>query len=382
MKIAIFYSGYLPGEKYGGPVTSIYNFSELLGDDNEIFIICTNHDLKETKPYDGIKQGWNSVGKALVLYLSDEKYCKGEFSRIIDEVKPDIIYVSSIFSANQTYPLLDLSKEKRIPLLLAPRGELNDNALAIKRVKKKLYLISLKLLRKLSSTSFQATSEEEKRNIIHNLGVEANRVFLLPNIPMLPVHKEETSKKTGHLKMCFVGRIVENKNLLIALKAVIEVKSYIEFDIYGPSEEKDYWEECQKVIKEAPENIQITYKGALPPAEMRKAYNYYDCLISPTRFENYGQAIVEAMLNDVPVIISKGTTPWDDIEEQGAGYSIPLSDIVGFTKAIDTLSVMDELQYGAQVNRLRSYCEEKFNYLTLKMQYQECFKSLVNKEKD
>lgn len=112
MRIAIFYSGYLPGEKYGGPVTSIFNFTELLGQDYEIFIICTNHDLKETTPYNGISPGWNKVGKAQVMYLSDADYGKKKFSEILDEISPNLIYVSSIFSANQTYPLFDLSKKK------------------------------------------------------------------------------------------------------------------------------------------------------------------------------------------------------------------------------------------------------------------------------
>ena len=112
MKIAVFYSGYLPGEKYGGPVTSIYNFVELFGDDNKIFIICTNHDLKDTVPYSGISPGWNKIGKAQVLYLSDEEYGKRRFSEVLDEISPDLIYASSVFSANQTYPLFELSKTK------------------------------------------------------------------------------------------------------------------------------------------------------------------------------------------------------------------------------------------------------------------------------
>lgn len=382
MRIAIFYGGYLPGEKYGGPLTSLYNFTELLGDDHELYIICKNHDHKETIPYSGINPGWNVVGKAKVVYLADIEYGKDMFSKILDEIRPDMIYASSIFSAIQTYPLLDLSKEKKIPLLLAPRGELNHNALKVKRIKKKAYLLSLKLLRKLSYVFFQATSEEENQDIIRTLKVNRDRVFLLSNVPMLPVHKESVEKQLGQMKMCFVGRIVENKNLIIALKAVIHTRSNIEFDIYGPIEQNAYWEECQKVIGNAPDHVKIAYKGALAPARMRETYKGYDCLISPTRFENYGQAIVEAMLNDVPVIISKGTTPWDDIAEQGAGYTVSLSDIDGFTKAIDTISFMDGSQYKAQVNRLRSYCEMKFDYSALKKQYEDCFKSLLTIDRD
>ena len=236
----------------------------------------------------------------------------------------------------------------------------------------------LKLLRKLSSTYFQATSEEEKNNIIQNLGVNLNKIFLLPNVPALPVHKEKIEKEKGKLKICFVGRIVENKNLLVALKAIVSAESNIEFDIFGPCEDKSYFGQCQEISNAAPNNIIITYRGALSPSQMRDEYSKYDCLISPTKFENYGQAIVEAMLHDVPVIISKGTTPWDDIEVNYSGYTESLNDINGFTKSVDALAGMDVLQYQALIDRLRIYCSKKFDYSKLKEDYKESFKRIVS----
>lgn len=379
MKIAIFYSGYLPGELYGGPVTSIYNFTELMGENNEIFIICTNHDLKSSVPYKGIKQGWNSVGKAHVMYLSDSEYNKTKFSEVLSETKPDLIYASSIFSVKQTYPLFDLSREKNIPLLLAPRGELNKNALSMKKCKKKAYILMLKAFKKLSDVYFQATSDEERNNIIQTLKSNEDKVFLLPNVPALPIQKENLKKKPGNLKICFVGRIVENKNLLIALNAVVLANSNVEFDIFGPIEDKDYYEKCQQIIVKAPSNVIIQYRGAVSPAKMRNIYSEYDCLISPTRFENYGQAIVEAMLNDVPVIISKGTTPWDDIEEKGAGFVVPIEDVKAYVSIIDALAEMDNPQYRTLISRLRAYCSIKFDNSLLQMKYQEIFKTIVDR---
>ncbi len=373
MKIAIFYSGYLPGEKYGGPVTSIYNLTELLGDDIKIYIICRNHDLKETTPYSGISPGWNVVGKAKVQYLSDSEYKKKNFAKIIDAIKPDLIYASSIFSAKQTYPLFSIAKQRKIPLLLAPRGELNNNALAIKKVKKRSYLLLLKVTGKISSVVYQATSVEEQENIIKNLGVGKNRVYLLPNVPTTPVSKTVITKKTGFLKMCFVGRIVKNKNLFIAIEAVMAAKAKVIFDIYGPVEDKDYWIKCQELMKKAPDNVTIKYVGAISPSDMRKTYGNYDCLISPTKFENYGQSIVEAMLHDVPVIISQGTTPWDDIKDSNAGYVEELSKIDRFTEAIDILSYMDDSLYNKLINRLRNYCMQKFDFQKLKKEYIDVF---------
>ena len=79
MKLAVSYSGYLPGEKYGGPVSSLYNLTELLGGEVEIFILCCNHDFKDPTPYRDVHEGWNRVGKAQVMYLADAEFTADRF---------------------------------------------------------------------------------------------------------------------------------------------------------------------------------------------------------------------------------------------------------------------------------------------------------------
>ena len=61
MKKAIFVYiyGYLPGIKYGGPVTSIFNFTEHFGDEYDVYIVCSDHDHGEEEKYKNIKSGWN-----------------------------------------------------------------------------------------------------------------------------------------------------------------------------------------------------------------------------------------------------------------------------------------------------------------------------------
>ena len=48
--------------------------------------------------------------------------------------------------------------------------------------------------------------------------------------------------------------------------------------------------------------------------------------------ENYGHTIVESLIAGTPVLLSKGTTPWDNIEDEGMGWLVPLSDIDLFVK--------------------------------------------------
>lgn len=382
LKLIAFYSGYLPGEKYGGPVVSLYNFTELLGDDIDIYIVCLDHDLKETTRYVEIHSGWNAVGKAQVQYLSEHEFNRTSFDKIINEISPNILYASSIFSAAYILPLLTLTKRGNVPLLVAPRGELNDTALKIKRVKKMLYLRFLQLGKKLKDVSFQATSREEKDNIENNLHVDSKHVFLLPNIPTTPENKSEIYKKTGAVKLCFVGRIVENKNLLIALKATCRAKTQVSLDIFGAKENEVYWNKCEKIIEAAPSNVKIRYKGVLQPYKMKAVYSKYDFLISPTAFENYGQAIVEAMLHDVPAIISKGTTPWDDIQMNKVGFVVPINEVEKFSEVIDIVAKMPQEEYQELIKNLRIYCAKKFDFEQLRKNYLEVFAQISKRKGD
>lgn len=144
MKILVFYGGYLPGKKYRGPVTSLYNFTELLGDDMEIYLVCSNHDMNEKTPYQNIDSGWNRVGKANVYYLKDRDMTTVTYESIFSEVLPDLIYISSLFSVAFNMKIYSAAKKAGIPILLAPRGELNKKALSRKAIKKKLYLLYLR----------------------------------------------------------------------------------------------------------------------------------------------------------------------------------------------------------------------------------------------
>ena len=98
--IVIFIGGYLPGEKYGGPVTSIENFTNQLSDYYKMKIICNDHDFKEKTRYSNIKNGWNKVGNAEVFYTNESEYHSEAFYDLIKPFEEDIVffYLSGIYS--------------------------------------------------------------------------------------------------------------------------------------------------------------------------------------------------------------------------------------------------------------------------------------------
>jgi len=62
--ILTFVGCYLPGYRGGGPIRTIANMVDRLGDEFEFRIITMDRDLGDVKPYENVKvDSWNAVGK-------------------------------------------------------------------------------------------------------------------------------------------------------------------------------------------------------------------------------------------------------------------------------------------------------------------------------
>ena len=64
----------------------------------------------------------------------------------------------------------------------------------------------------------------------------------------------------------------------------------------------------------------------------------------PTINENYGHVIAESLANGRPVILSKGTTPWDDLDGK-AGFVISLNKPNEFALTLDVISAMTQEKF-------------------------------------
>lgn len=69
-KVLVLMDCYIPGHKAGGPIRTVSNMVEALGDDFEFSIVTADRDLGDTKPYAGVERlEWVGVGKARVMYV-------------------------------------------------------------------------------------------------------------------------------------------------------------------------------------------------------------------------------------------------------------------------------------------------------------------------
>lgn len=374
MKILIFMAGFFPGKKYGGPPVSIYNFCNLMND-YEIYIICSDHDLGETKRYDTIDSGWNDRGNCKVLYLTDSEYSISNLNKIAKEIDPDLIYLQSLFS-KPTYVGLNVAKMNKIKVLLAPRGELNTGAFK-KKYKKIPYLYFLKIKKLLRGVYFQATSDDEIVSIIENLGISKKKIFKLENISKNNYVSTNKIKNSGEARFIFVSRIVPKKNLKSALTYFKSINGNVIFDIYGPIEDKNYWNTCLNIIKDLPKNITIKYKGVVEHDKIVSTFSKYDAFLFPTFSENYGHVIAEAILAGCIPIISD-QTPWNDINDFKAGWAIDLNYDVGFQTAITEIVNCNDHDIKYMKKNLEIYAKNKINLEKVKREYSTALRQMIN----
>ena len=367
MKILIIMGGYFPGSKYGGPPVSIDNFCSLLKEYN-CYIITHNHDMGEEVVYSGISTGWNDRGNCKVLYLSNENYNKKTFEKVIIEIEPNILYLQGVFQSC-ILPSLQLAKKHKIPVLLAPRGELCAGAFNIHKWKKRPYIELIKMLGLVNNIHWQSTSDEETKAIKKIMGVDNDRIHRLDNIPTMPKHKYlGKEKKSGEGRFVFLSRIHPKKNLLFAISLFEDMIGKVQYDIYGPIEDKEYWKQCQQEINRLSANVKIKYKGQVAHEDVHKIFSQYDAFLLPTLSENYGHVIVESLSVGTPVIISD-QTPWRDLESVGVGWDISLSNSEKFKKTIQTLIMMDKIHYRKLEESVISYINRIHNFDDLKDQY-------------
>src|SRR5699024_6447779 len=132
----------------------------------------------------------------------------------------------------------------------------------------------------------QASSQFEAADIRAVLGPKVD-IQIAINISSAEFGDNLPKKSNHHLNIVFLSRISPMKNLHGALKLLTHVDCPVSYDIYGPIEDKDYWQRCQNLIQALPEHIKVNYKGGLTPPEVIPTLSEYDLFFMPTKGENY-----------------------------------------------------------------------------------------------
>ena len=340
----------LPGYKAGGPVRSIANLVDAFGGDFHFRIVTSDRDHRSSSPYEGVAPfQWASVGKADVMYLPPRCESIPAMVRAIRDFDPDVLYINSFFSPLFSIVPMLLRRLRLIrpkAILLAPRGELGKGALRLKMWKKFPFRKLAHLIGLHGSVLWHASTQYEAGDILAEfLGSDiavakplpVHTAYDLPDSHIMQTGEViRGSKAPGSLRIAFLSRISRMKNLDVALAMLRGLRGNVVFSIYGPVEDPGYWQRCLQTVRTLPENVRVEYRGEVPHQQVSECLAKSDLFFLPTRGENYGHVIVEAMAAGCPVLISD-QTPWRNLEDKGVGWDLPLKAPERFRAVLQTL---------------------------------------------
>ena len=351
---------------------------EHLGPEFRFCIVTSDRDLGEKTRYPGIVTNvWTRVPGANVLYVSPG--LRGLFTiwQILRKMDHSLLYINGIFPRRfSIFPFLfcKMRLVRKVPLLIAPRGEFSPGALRIKAKRKRFFLFLIRLSQFENDVVWQASSELERDDIVRQLS-NPTQIELARNLPttlkrsvhdMIVVAQDLHSKREnnmtegsidkrrGTLRIVFISRVSRMKNLDGAIRMLKGLTGNIEFDIYGPIEDRTLWQECLTLVETLGDNIRVKYCGVLPQNEVVGVFSKYHLFLFPTHGENYGHVIAESLTAGCPVLLSDRTS-WQGLDREGVGWNIPLDQPENFRAAITRCVKMEADEFRSFSVRTKAY---------------------------
>lgn len=366
-KVLILTDWFVPGFKAGGPIQSVNNLVKSLESELDIYVLTGDRDLNDTAKYAGVLfDQWQKVGGHHRFYLSNES-----MFRVLSEFRKSenlTFYFNSFFSIRFTIiPLLWLWLYGKLPnVVLAPRGMLGSGALSLKRSKKTVFIFLFKLLGLHRRIRFHSTDRSETKDMITVFG-DQSKIIEVTNIPVSLAF--DSKRKTEKVSFLFASRISPKKNLEFLIDSFLSAQVLGSLNIYGTKDDEQYVENCFKKSKQSAE---IKIFEPVKPDLLLSIYRTSDFFVLPTLNENFGHSIIEALACGTPVIISD-QTPWNDLEEFGAGWVIPLEDRARWERVLIEASRMHSSDYEQMSQRAIEYVRTKFDLNEIRTQYTKLF---------
>lgn len=255
----------------------------------------------------------------------------------ISRSKPEYLYLNSMLNPSYAFiPLLlarSLRRLRDAEVVIAPRGELDPGALAIKPLKKRIYIWAGKLSGFFRGVTWQATSPTEKANILRTF--PRADVFVHSNETLLPTTALEPALRDKPLTVAFLSRIAPKKGLDIVLRALARVEQPVVLNIYGNEEDPGYSSLCRELVAHLPDHVDVHFHGAVRHDLARTMFSENDIFAFPTAGENFGHVIAEALSASCPAILPD-TTPWSPIARR-LGTLVDSRDPNLWAEALDDL---------------------------------------------
>jgi glycosyltransferase involved in cell wall biosynthesis len=241
-----------------------------------------------------------------------------------------------------------------IPRVVSPHGMLTAWSLHYRGWKKKIawWLYQRRDLQ--SAQVLHATSPQEAGDF-RAAGL-TQPIAVIPNGVTLP--PENRKSKIGNRKsevrtVLFLGRIHPNKGLLDLIRAWAQLKPSGWRVVVAGNDEDGHVSELKAEIRKLKLETRFKFAGPVDGVAKWELYRAADIFALPTKSENFGIVIAEALACGVPVITTKGA-PWEALVTQRCGWwvEVGVEPLIGALREAFQLSDEQRREMGRRGQQL------------------------------
>lgn len=329
MRILHVTPAYLPAHRYGGPIRSVHALNRALataGEDVIVFTTDAGIDPKVVpaeEKIDGVRVRRFSRSFPKSWFASSALF------RALKEEMPraDVVHITSIFLAESFFAARMARKFKK-PYVISPRGNLMDDPMSRKGMKKRLYFrfMEKKNLERASAVHF--TTEREKRESLAKFSNPNTVVIMNPMEPPLPYAAFPVREKIGippDTKIILsLGRLHPIKGFDTLIPAFAETKKKIPeavLLIAGP-DEGGYRREIEKMASKEKVTESVFFSGEVLGEEKAALFRESTLFVCPSYSENFGMSVLEALSYGIPTVVTEGVGLSDEIGNSGSGVVV------------------------------------------------------------
>jgi glycosyltransferase involved in cell wall biosynthesis len=383
MRILHVVPSYLPATRYGGPIYSVHALCVALVErGHHVEVFTTNVDgpgvsdvpVSQAVYIDGVKVTYfeASIGRRIYRSSSMGAALTTRVSSF------DVVHLHSVF----LWPTSAAAAQARkcgVPYVLAPRGMLVRDLISSKSSLLKSVWIRLFERRNLANASAIHVTSKVEADEITALGLPMPHVAVMPNgveVPDLSCNSELTDDAGSlpHPLILSLGRISWKKGLDSLIKALAHVPDATL--VIAGNDEENYTSVLHGIASQLQLTDRIKFIGPIYGDAKWRLIKHADVFVLPSKNENFGNAVLEAMACGVPVIVTPGVGLASIIEAANAGL-VCSDDPPELGRNISML-LADRDRRRSMGDRGKALARANFTWDAIALQAEGCYQRVVN----
>lgn len=345
MELIIIVPSFYPATQFGGPIYSLKDFvEEAACQDIKTQIYTTNAGIKG-KVSTNQNTFFNDNPKIKITYFSGFGCGKKYISIPLIMRLPKILFASKLVKMEDLFSIyvpitFIIGSFFKKTIICSPRGVLSKQALKKNRFLKLfyIYLVIKPFSRRII---WHSTSELEKKQIFEIFG--SKNILTIPNgirqnrLQQYKTNYEDPVIRRGQKifsrmskKVIGLGRYDPHKQFEILIEAFEYLNpSDYELILAGPGIEENLYPS----IENRTEKRNLHFFNNLNEEQKWFFLEKSDVLVLPSKSENFGNVIIEALASGTPVVTSD-QTPWTMINDEGIGRCLKVISPISLSDAI------------------------------------------------